>query len=286
MKTLKIGYLISYDYEFVKMSLSRVYDFADEIFFAIDADRLTWSGENFTIKDEFWDWITQFDKDRKIRIYQDKFYVADLTPMQCDTRERNMLGKFMGKADWYIQIDSDEYFVDFSAFIAKLNNYDTELPTTVYCSVATLFKELPSGFLLINESLETLSFATNNPVYDLARNNTSGNIHIHWNDLVLHQSWARSPEEIQQKLNNWSHKNDFNVNSFYKLWNAIDEFNYNCLSNFHPLYSSTWPNLHYIKGNLNAILDSPNLGDIRGINPPAAKKKNLLSRLWMKLKSR
>jgi len=284
MSIIKVGYLISYDYEYVKTSLPRVYDHVTEIVFAVDSNGKTWSGEDIKISNEFWNWVDEYDKDHKISIYRDQFYVAGLTPMECDTRERNLLGKKMGEADWYIQIDSDEYFVDFATFKDKLAVSKPEVPTSIYCSVATLFKRLSTGFLLIDESFETLSFATNHPVYDLARNNTSGNLHIYWDDLVLHQSWARSSEEIGLKLNNWSHKNDFNTESFYKLWNAIDEYNYYCLADFHPLNPKTWPRLRLMKGTIAEILDDPELSRFRA-KAIAGRKKNIFSRTWKTIKS-
>jgi len=285
MSIIKVGYLISYDYEFVKTSLPRVYDHVGEIFFAVDVDGKTWSGQNFHINDEFWEWVKTFDTENKITIYKDKFFVDGLSAMECDTRERNMLSKQMGSCDWYIQIDSDEYFVDFNVFIQKLNNYKPTQPTTIYCRVATLFKQLPSGYLIIGEAIEQLSFATNNPVYNLARNNTTGNKQVEWNDLVLHQSWARTPEEIRLKLNNWSHKDDFNTTSFYNLWNAIDEFNYYCLTNFHPLNPATWPKLIKIEGSMTEMLDSEEVRKINDKPVPDKKRKKFFSRLWKRLKN-
>jgi len=287
MNIIKVGYLISYDYEFVKISLPRVYDFVSEIILAVDADGKTWSGQDLQIGSDFWSWIEEFDKDHKITIYKDQFFIPGLSPMECDTRERNLLGQKMGVCDWYIQIDSDEYFVDFEVFVKRLSSLEAKEPTSVYCSVATLFKQLPMGFLLIDKSFETLSFATNNPVYDLARNNTSGNKHVHWDNLVLHQSWARTDQEILLKLANWSHKNDFNTASFYKLWNAVDEYNYYCLSNFHPLSPVTWPKLVMMKGNITDILNSEDLRVFKSrADGPEVKRKNLLSRVWKAIKSK
>jgi hypothetical protein len=284
MSNIKVGYLISYDYEFVKNSIPRVYDHVNQIVFAVDADRLTWSGQSFEISADFWSWIKAFDKDKKIKIYEDHFYVPDLTPMQCDTRERNMLGKEMGSCDWYVQIDSDEYFIDFKTFADKLHAFKPKEPTTIHCNVATLFKQVDSGYLIIGESVETLSFATNSPVYDLARNNKSGNKYVYWEDLVLHQSWARTPEEIYLKLNNWSHKDDFNTQSFYNLWSAIDEFNFYGLKNFHPLDPITWPRLKFIKGNIGEILNSAAIKLVNQPEPSQEKIKPLLSRLWKEIK--
>jgi len=124
------------------------------------------------------------------------------------------------------------------------------------------------------------------PVYHVARNNQSGNEHLYWDDLVLHQSWARTPAEIKLKLTNWGHKDDFNTTSLYKLWDAIDEFNYYCLSNFHPLSPRTWPKLKFIPGRIDEILNSPQLKELRGKKDLSSrKKKSFLSRLWKKIKS-
>lgn len=284
MSTIKVGYLVAYDYEFIKNSLPRVYDYVNEIFFAVDIERKTWAGENFIIPDEFWNWVKTFDTANKITIYEDRFYVPELSLIECDTRERNMLSAKMGACDWYIQIDSDEYFVDFKAFTDRLKNYDTIVPTTIKCAVATLFKQISSGYLLVNKSVETLCFATNNPKYDMARDNLSGNEYVYWNDLVLHQSWARSPAEIKTKLNSWGHKGDFNIKSYYRLWEAIDEFNCYCLKNFHPVVPDTWPELLPVHGSISEILNLPEVRN--AVSAPVAKKKNLLSRTWKKVKGK
>ena len=284
MSTIKIGFLISYDYEFIKISLPQVYAFASEIYFAIDIDGKTWSGTNFKIPDDFWKWIIDYDAERKIKVYRDHFFVEGLRPMECDTRERNMLAKAMGPSDWYIQIDSDEYFVDFGSFVKRLKFYNTSAPTTISCRVITLFKRLESGYLLIDESFETLSFATNNPVYNVARNNTTGNKIVNWPDVVLHQSWARESEEIKLKLNNWSHKDDFNTDSFFNLWKAIDEYNYAFLKSFHPLNPATWPKLSLVTGDLFHILSSGCLSELRGEEVVPVKRKSLASRLWNEIK--
>ncbi|RAJ25582.1 hypothetical protein [Pedobacter cryoconitis] len=282
MSVIKAGYLIAYDYEFVKNSLPRVYDHVSEIIFAVDIDRKTWSGVDFVIPDEFWDWVSAFDTGDKITIYQDNFYIPELSQINCDTRERNMLAEKMGQCDWYIQIDSDEYFVDFGAFVQKLENYKPTEPTTVKCTVAALYKQVSSGFLVVNKSTETLCFATNNPVYDMARDNTSGNKYVYWDDLVLHQSWARNPEEIKLKLRSWGHSPDFDIESYYNLWNAVDEFNCYCLRNFHPFTPEMWPELLAVKGTIDEILNSPEIRAV--VSLPPVKKKGLLSRTWKQIR--
>jgi len=286
MVIVKVGFLVSYDYEFIKLALPRVYDHVSEIFFAVDVEGVTWSGESFLIADEFWKWLKAFDIENKIAIYRDQFYVPGMSAMECETRERNMLAKQMGTADWYIQIDSDEYFIDFGFFVEKLRRLRPEGPTTVTCRVLTLFKELSEGFLFIDESEETLNFATNSPIYLVARNNAPEYTYIHWNDLVLHQSWARSADDIYKKLNNWGHKNDFNVTSFYKLWDAIDKDNYYVLHHFHPLNPVLWPKLGLLKGEIDDILDDEYIRDIGLKRNLKKSRKSFFSRIWKKIRGR
>jgi len=288
MLKIKVGFLVSYDYEFLKISLPLVYPNADEIFLAVDKDGKTWSGNDLIIDEKFWSWIKEIDKSNKITIYKDQFYAPDLSPMECDTRERNMLGKAMGDGGWHVQIDSDEYFVDFGAFAKELRGYDIKEPVTIQCSVATLFKELSSGYLMIGDSVEKLSFATNNPKYDLARTNISGNTILNWNDLVVHQSWARTESEIQQKLNNWSHKLDFNTHSLFNLWWAVDEHNYPSLRNFHPLEPAIWPRLVFINGNIEDTITALKStdGQVPEERPRKKKRKNVFSRIWKAIKSK
>ena len=284
MVSIKVGFLISYDYEFVKISLPRVYNHVSEIYFAVDIEGKTWSGQDFDINHEFWIWINEFDTQRKITIYRDKFYIPGLSSIECDTRERNMLSKRMGHCDWYIQIDSDEYFVDFGAFVKKLKDFKPLGPTTVACRVATLFKQVNTGYLVVGDSIERLNFATNNPIYDIARINNSGNAYTYWDDLVIHQSWARITEEINLKLRNWGHKDDFNVDSFFNLWVAIDEHNYYALKGFHPLDEATWPKLEFISGDIDQLLASQELYLLFNQKPSLSKRKSLLSRLWKEIK--
>ena len=87
-KKIKVGFLVSYDYEFLKTSIPLVYHSADEIYLAIDINNNTWSGNKFQIHDSFFDWINKIDKNQKIKIYKDDFYDITLSSKENDTREK------------------------------------------------------------------------------------------------------------------------------------------------------------------------------------------------------
>lgn len=88
---IKVSYLVSYDYYMFLTSVSQLYDYVDQIVVSIDKDRKTWSGNNFEIPNSFFDEVKKFDKNNKIDFYFDTFYLPHLTPMENETRQRNLV---------------------------------------------------------------------------------------------------------------------------------------------------------------------------------------------------
>lgn len=243
---IKVGFLISYDYEYLKNSLPLVYEHVSYIAIAIDKKRLTWSGNSFDIPDAFFDWLNAFDTDKKIQIYEDDFYVPELSPLECDTRERTMLGAFMGKGGWHVQIDTDEYFLDFKAFKDYLIKYiDYDVKTLVQVPVHTIFKQDDNGSFLVVDNTEYFPLATNYPEYERARYPKEYSSHV-ISTPILHQSWGKELEQIKKKIYNWGHKNDFDTDAYLKLWLFIDSFTYKYIKNFHPIYPEMWGCLEFI----------------------------------------
>lgn len=241
---IKVGFLVSYDFMYLKNSLPIVYDHVDYIALAIDVNRCTWSGGTYTITDDFFEWIDILDKEKKIHIYEDNFYIPTLTAIENDTRERTMLGKFMGEGGWHVQIDSDEYQVDFEGFIGYLKTLDCTEPTLVLLQSVTMFKQDDNGTYMV-VSKEMLPIATNSPRYEGAR--FVYNIkEIFAPFKMLHQSWARPEQEIYYKISNWGHRDHFDIDEYFKLWSFVNKFNCRYISNFHPLTPRTWESLEYI----------------------------------------
>jgi len=261
---VKVGYLVSYDYEYLKYSLPLIYDNekVQEIILVIDKDRLTWSGNKFDIPVTFFEWIKSIDLQYKIKILEDSFYNESNPPMINENEERNFLYEKMGKCDWYIQLDCDEYFLDFSAFIGELekiylekNKYHNTLSVCV--KLANLFKKLEKGFLVISPIREKCWVATTNPNCYFGRVNESNEI-IESDAILVHQSWARCESEILQKITNWGHKNDFDSKSYFNLWKSLDKNNYRYIHDFHPLQDNDgiWNELKLLHfENIETLLD-------------------------------
>ncbi len=247
MKKIHVGFLLSYDYELLKIALPPVYKCSDRIFIAIDQDNLTWSGNKFKVDESFFEWLKEFDKENKIELYFDKFYVPNLTTTQMDTRERKMLSDKMGIGNWLIQIDSDEYFVDFEGFVKQIKKYDHYLdnPEKNKIQIAAfwviIYKYTENGILYVDKPMKSI-FATNYPNYKAFRRTNERVIYL--NSLVLHESVSRTEEELRYKLKNWSHNTHVN-NSFLDKWLKVNETNYKDYNNFYYIEPNRWKTLDY-----------------------------------------
>lgn len=258
---IKLSFCVAYDWKFLKFSLPLVYPYADQICLAIDKDRISWAGKPFEFdEDGFRSLIESIDKDHKIKIYEDDFHQQNLTPMENEIRQRKLMSSFMGEGTaWHLQLDSDEYFLNFKDFVQYLKNLKPKRPVNVCCPWITMYKQLDEGFLMIQQEkfkqIEFIPIATNAPLYHHGRRN--GHFNHFVNFPILHQSWARSREEVLQKLNNWGHNLDFDIPKYYQFWDSLGKENYSEIKNFHPFRPEEWSSLQLIPAqSIQDLLDN------------------------------
>jgi hypothetical protein len=187
-----------------------------------------------------------------VKVYEDSFARQGFTPPENEIYQRRKMAEFLGPGGWHIQLDCDEYFLDFGGFVKYLHKLDfgpiDEI--NICCPVLTLFRQTRNGFLYVDpvrsDNLEFFQIASQRPTYHYGRRN--GFFNIYTNFTIIHQSWARTPEEIKTKLSNWGHKNDFDQAQFYACWSGLDDDNFHSLKDFHPITPSLWPKLAFAKG--------------------------------------
>lgn len=257
MKKIHVGFLLSYDYEKLRNSIPPVYEQADAIFIAADKDYRTWSGENFTVDESFFDWLREIDHDKKIQIYRDDFYVPELSAIENDNRERHMLSLKMGVGNWLVQVDSDEYFLDFKKFVRDLRKYDHFLDNPernrvqIAAYLVNMYKYTENGLLYVNKVTRGL-MATNYPDYKVARHTRQRVIYTP--NILWHESLARTEEAILFKLRNWGHNVDVGIDAFMEKWRAVNEHNYKDMRDFFYMTPKKWKELSFVKGrNLEEV---------------------------------
>lgn len=278
MKKIHVGFLLSYDYEKLKTALPLVYDHSDRIFIAQDENFRTWSGNEFHVDESFFSWLKAIDTQNKIEIYKDNFYRPELNAIQNDTRERYMLSLKMGIGNWLIQIDSDEYILDFENFVKKLRKYDKFLenpkknPIQISGFHVDVYKYLEDGILYVKDTCKVL-LATNYPNYKLARQSYERVIYV--NTIVFHESLARTEKDLQTKLNNWGHTHELNT-TFLDKWNRANSSNYNEIKDVFYLNGKQWSSLGFVKGNnLQDFKNQLDKLEIKKIDSLFLFKKNL-----------
>lgn len=252
MKKIQVGFLVSYDYKLLKNSIPQIYMESDTIFLAVDKERKTWNGVTFVIDDDFFQWLTLIDVDHKIEIYEDNFYCPELTAMECEVRERKMLAERMGLGNWLVQLDADEYFLDFKSFVIFLKSKNHLLqnpernPVQVSPFLINLYKRVEGGFLYVDKATKIM-VATNYPNYKTGRN-TKAQV-IYQDSLILHECLSRTKEELLLKFSNWGHDVDVSVDTFMEKWEKVDATNYKTMNNFFYLEPHKWKSLEFVKGD-------------------------------------
>jgi len=257
---IKVGICVAYDWDLLKNSLPRIYENADIICLGLDKDRHAWSCIPYEFDNEaFFSFVQEIDRDKKIIVYEDDFSLERLDKRQNCNRHRMLIAEKMGIGGWHIQIDADEYFLDFHGFtqyLKLLNNNPQpyQKAINICCPFVPLIKKVTGGYLYVNfrDSLpEIIPMATNKPDYQRARQNG------HFNHIstfyVIHETWAREDDELWFKINNWGHASEelgaqAKRISYYNLWKSLDNNNYQFIFNFHPALPKAWPVLSFGEG--------------------------------------
>lgn len=284
---IKVGYLLSYDYQYIFNSLKLVYPYADKIVICYDKDNKTWSGNQFTIPNSIFEKIKEMDSQNKIEFYSETFYIEGEKPLNLDTRQRNMLAQKMENGGWHIQIDSDEYPIDFrqlTLFLRK-HNYllqnPKKTPINFFANLVVLFKNDTEGFFVVKPYKEKVCFITNNPQYEKVRTPKKG-INLMLDYYIIHQTWARSEEEISHKFQNWGHRDDFNTLAYFELWKNLNPTNYTSYKNFHPLTPEDWQELEYIKANnIDDLIEKININNAITLPLKWTKRLKLFIKSWL-----
>jgi hypothetical protein len=251
MPGLSFVTLLAYDYRYCYQAIRSYYDIADEIILGLDADRLTWSKRPFAIDlEEVRAFVAEVDRDRKIRVIERDFHGED-TPMKNDTRERSLLSREAAPGNWVVQVDADEILMNAADFRAWLL---AEAPADhlILARWLSVFKVFGDQVLVVDPPGEAVPVATMaRGEYVMAR--LTGQPQAMSPLQVLHFSWGRTPQELRQKLDNWSHAQDFNVEDFYAFWDGVTLDNYTQARDFHPLDPPVWgalkrATLHFVPG--------------------------------------
>jgi hypothetical protein len=248
---IKVGFCIAYDWPLLEHSVPLIYENSDEIYLSIDDERKSWNGQKYNWDQFSFDrLIEEIDIENKIRVVEGEFHNNGYTSMENEVRQRNYLANYMGNGGWHIQLDVDEYFINFGDFVNFLNAFN--LPgneeINICCCLITILKRSGNDYFIVEPDTKRLTefvpVATKKPCYEYGRRNGYFN---HFSPFtIVHQSWARDEEEVLFKIKNWGHNKDFDSEAFISTWRSIGIQNYDGIRNFHPIDPEKWPRLKHI----------------------------------------
>jgi len=246
--------LAAYDHAMLHECMPSWYDVADEVLIAIDKDRLTWSKNPFDLDlPSFRRQIASIDHRNIARIVEGDYHQLD-HPFANEIACRNYMSTLAKPGNMILQVDVDEYFLNARMFRDTLESHTIPTFSNPKPFVAThcifgrwvsVYKRFGDEVLVVEPAGEPVPLAT------MARNSyRQGRITDQPGVVVgadvLHFSWARSPQELKQKLDNWGHARDFDPSPHFAKWEACTPENHQseAYRNFHPMGDGkTWQRL-------------------------------------------
>jgi len=271
--------LISYDANrFLSNSIKRYYNYVDEIVLGIDKDRITWSGNPFSIdEDSLWNELSVIDGEGKISIIEEDFHQSKVA-IENDNYERNFL-KEQCSHDWIFSFDADEmlinakdFFLNFCPLVERYYN-KMDLCMTWATPYKVVTDEDGNSQTLVIANLDDSPFFGENQGVVTSKDSTF--TYARWTDksgaggnrlmsplVALHWSLCRPDKELHEKINNIGHSDLVEKDPFYQIWSQVTWDNYHELENFKTsgLGGSQWPRLFAVPSNQVESYISQNLG--------------------------
>jgi len=259
MKKKSVISLVSYDAAYLPESISKYYNYVDEIVLGLDKNRTTWSGNSFSFdENKLWADLSTIDGDSKISIIEEDF-VKSKVAIENDNYERNFL-KAQCTNDWIFSIDADEYLVNpkdfFYNYCPLVERYYNK--ADICMTWATPYKTIDDTTLVIANEDGTPFFGENQ---GMTTSKDSTFTYARWTDksaaghnrlmsplVAIHWSLCRSKEDLHQKINNIGHSDIVENDPFYQIWEQVTLDNYEELHNFKSsgLGTAQWPILRSI----------------------------------------
>jgi hypothetical protein len=246
---------LAYDWKYAFLAIRSYYAIADEIILGLDADRISWSKRPFPYDDQaVTKFIAEIDTEKKIRIIEGNYHAHDV-PMDSETAERRQLGAACRAGNWVVQIDADEVLLNPLDLRNFLNGMAHD--ACVSASWLPVYKIIGDKALVVGGRLEATPVATRSPHrYRAARSTDQSSVASPLN--LLHLTWCRSEEELLQKLKNWSHSIQINIEKSVGVWRATTLDNFHQIKDFHFLHGPLWEFLEVIDWPPKALVNACN----------------------------
>lgn len=284
----RIGaYVLPGDPVWLAESLAQYYPLLDDLVVPVPADGLGWSGLPVPVGDCLAA-IRSLDTRRIAREFAGHWVNVE-SPIHADTAQRQSgLDQLATSVDWVVQLDNDEFLPRPALLIEAIDRAEELHVDAVELPMRVLFRrtrkhvfevteeggaphhEYP-GCVIVRPNVRLqnarqvegpflrLAAARAGASIQLARPAAEDELrltNLDEGDAIVHNSWARSPEEIRRKVGSWGHSGDTNFHRYYWFrWWPVPWI-WRLLRNFHPFSKGLWPRLRRLP-NAGVVADHP-----------------------------
>lgn len=271
----RIGaYVLAADPTWLTASVRRYYDLVDVLLVVASADDTGWTGAPVAAG-RCVELLRDDDPRGIVRVLLGH-WVAPGDPMRAETAQRQAALDELRDVDWVLQLDGDEVLPSVEALTTVLRAADREGIGVVEWPMRVLYRRRRDGSYLeianrdgsphleypgpiAVRSGTRLSHArrTDAPFLrvvaegdqlstQVARAPEPGE-HRHaglpLSQVVVHNSWARSPRSVRAKLASWGHHSGWRTSAYFVTHWLPSRWTWRVLRDLHPLYPASWPRL-------------------------------------------
>lgn len=273
---VRVGaYLLAGDPVWLASSLSRYYDFLDDLVVVAPEDRLGWMGRPIPV-DECLDIIRRLDERGIARIVWGSWRDV-IDPLRADTAQRQAGIDALGDSvDWVLQVDNDELLPDPTGLLALLGEAERRSLPAVEWPMRVLFRRLADGsFLQVVGSDAAPRYDYPGPVAvragskviqarrtqgpwlravvrgdtvsrPLLNDLADGEVRLECLEpaqAIVHNSWGRDRRAVYRKVTTWGHASGWRGQLYYWGTWLPASVTWRVLRDFHPFARGLWPRL-------------------------------------------
>lgn len=286
--SVRLGaYILPGDPVWLLETLQRYYPLLDDLVVPVPTGSMGWNGTIIPVE-QCLQIIRSIDSRGIAREIEGTWVNTD-NPMLAETEQRrSALRALDGTVDWVLQLDSDEYLPRPELIREAIAIADAHEAVAVEIPMRVLFRrtrrhvfevagpggsvhhEYPGPVLvrpdvqLVNarqSAGRSVRLASASAASSMQVRSAPGEQEIRVEgfadeDAIVHNSWARSPEEIRRKIGSWGHAKDAHFGPYYWLrWWPVP-LTWWAQWDFHPFQRGLWPRLRRLP-NEGEVADTP-----------------------------
>jgi hypothetical protein len=273
------AYLLAADPTWIEASVRAYYDRVEEIVVSYDRDGIGWAGSPIATEESLAA-LRALDVEAKMRFVAGDFHHLPTPPENEHLQRQGALEALTGRADWVLQVDTDEVLPDLDVVFESLRYAEDHNLPAVEWPMRVLFRHVRDDVYLAVTSHDgslhveypgpigirpgaTLVDARRcegpflrvvvggaAPALQLSRAPAAGedrSFTITEGQAILHNSWARSPSVVRRKIRAWGHYEGWRTRRYYLTTWLPSPWLWRWQRDLHPFSRGLWPRLSKVR---------------------------------------